>query len=287
MTVDTTLAAIGAMGRSLGPEVLGACRALYHDEQTSLMVDLPVSAPDAAYGPHDRHRLDLYSRGATDGLRPVLLFVHGGGFLAGDKGGNTAWPNASVGRMAARRGLLGAVMNYRLAPEATWPAGGEDVLAALDWLREHAAEHGGDPDRIILMGTSAGAVHVATALQLRPKLPARGLILLSGLFGYTDPDPRDLLYYGEAALYPDRAPREAVASTHLPLLVATAQHDPERFQTEFARLLAARLDRHTDLPQLHYGNGHNHYTLAMHLGTRDTALADAIAAFVGRCCANA
>jgi acetyl esterase/lipase len=177
-------------------------------------------------------------------------------------------------------------MNYRLAPDHQWPAGGEDVLAAFDWLKVHAASHGGDPERIFVMGTSAGSVHVATALKLRPDLAARGLILLSGIYGYTDPDPRDLDYMGDAALYQQRMPKNAVIATELPLLIATAEHDPERFQREFAELTTERLAQHDRLPQLHYGTGHNHYTLAMHLGTSDTVLADSIARFIARCCAG-
>lgn len=284
MTGASISIAIRAMGRTLGPDVLAACHALFDGEQSALARQVPASLIDAPYGSDVRHRLDLY--GGTDGgLRPVLLFVHGGGFRLGDKGDDGRWANAAVGRMAARRGMLGAVTNYRLAPDHGWPAGGEDVLAALDWLRNHAADHGGDPDCIVLMGTSAGAVHVATALQLRPDLAVRGLILLSGLYGYTELDGKDVPYYGDPSLYAGRMPRAAVEATQLPLMLAVAEMDPPRFQREFAGLLAARLDRHGALPRLHHGDGHNHYSLAMHLGTADQRLADAIADFVAQSCA--
>lgn len=289
MTSQATAQAIGRMGRTLGPDVLKACQALFDAEQVALMQAMPPLCADIAYGPDDRHRIDLYradGTAASPELRPTLLFVHGGGFRMGDKGGADRWPNAAVGRIAAQRGWLGAVMNYRLAPDHPWPAGGEDVLAAFDWLKAHADAHGGDPDRIFIMGTSAGSVHVATALQLRPELAARGLILLSGLYGYTDPDPRDLDYYGEAALYLRRMPKDAVVATELPLLLATAEHDPLRFQQEFTGMIADRLARHDRLPRLHYGTGHNHYTLAMHLGTSDTLLIDAIAGFIAQCSAG-
>ncbi|MBC2666799.1 alpha/beta hydrolase [Novosphingobium flavum] len=276
--------AIAALGTRLGPDVLERCRALFDGEQQLLAARVPVAASDCAYGPHERHRLDLYGGGAGTDLRPVLLFVHGGGFLMGDKGGEGRWPNAAVGRMAAERGWLGAVINYRLAPDHQWPAGSEDVLAAFDWLRDNAAQHGGDPERIVLIGTSAGAVHCAGALKLRPDLAARGLVLLSGLYGYTPLDGRDGLYYGEEALYPERMPREAVAGTGLPLLLACAQFDPPRFQAEWAGLIAERLERHGALPRCHYASGHNHYTMAMHLGTADRRLEGEIAAFVSDCC---
>jgi acetyl esterase/lipase len=161
--------AIAAMGQGLGPAVLDQCRALFDAEQVALAQAVPVAARDLAYGPHERHRLDLYAS-AQGGLKPVLLFVHGGGFVLGDKG-DTSWPNAAVGRMAARRGWIGAVMNYRLAPDHMWPAGSEDVAAAVDYLRAHVAQHGGDPERIIVMGTSAGAVHVSGFSACVPIMP--------------------------------------------------------------------------------------------------------------------
>lgn len=272
---------VAAMGTALGPDVLAACRALFDAEQAALAARVPVASADCVYGPDPRHRLDLYgSRYGT----PVLLFVHGGGFLKGDKAAD-GWPNAAVGRWAAEQGWLGAVMNYRLAPDYTWPAGGEDVLAAVDWLAANAAAHGGDPAHIVLLGTSAGAVHIATALQLRPTLAVRGCVLLSGLYGYTPLDPRDELYYGEAALYPKRMPREAVAATALPLFVACAEFDPPRFQAEFLGLMHERLDRHGAMPRGFIAGGHNHYSMAMHLGTSDRRLAEEIAGFVDDTCA--
>lgn len=175
MPFATTRAAIAAMGTTLTPDMLGAVRGLFDASQQALARRMPVHAADCAYGSHERHRLDIYT--APDAQHaPVLVFVHGGGFLRGDKGNDAAdgWPNAAVGRMAAEAGMVGVVINYRLAPDHTWPAGSEDVLAALDWLVGNVAQHGGDPNRIVLMGTSAGAVHVAGAIRLRPGLAIPG-----------------------------------------------------------------------------------------------------------------
>lgn len=274
--------AIAAMGASLGPDVLERCRALFDDEQRMLMGRVAPVAMDCAYGPCDRNRLDLYAPSEAAGL-PVLLFVHGGGFRMGDKGDGGSWQNAAVGRMAAQAGLLGAVMNYRLVPDAAWPSGGEDVLAAFDWLVANVARFGGDPKRIVLFGTSAGAVHIAGALKLRPDLAAAGLVLLSGLYGYTPHDARDVAYYGEQALYAERMPRGALVDTELPLLVACAEFDPPRFQAEFLGLMAERLERHGAMPRGFMASGHNHYSMAMHLGTSDRRLADEIVRFVEVC----
>jgi acetyl esterase/lipase len=277
---------IAELGTRLGPDVVGAVRALYAPEQEPRAAALAPVASDFAYGPHPRNRLDLYREGESGGLRPVLLFVHGGGFLVGDKGGdgngNGGWANAHLGRWAAVNGMLGAVMNYRLAPDETWPAGAEDVAAAVEWLQEHAAEHGGDPERIVLLGTSAGSVHIAGFLKLRSDHAGmvRAAVLLSGLYGFTPLDERDMLYYGPQDAYAGRMPRKAVVETALPLLLACAEFDPPRFQAEWAGLLQARLDRHGRLPRAHYASGHNHYSMAMHIGTADRRLSDEILTFI-------
>jgi acetyl esterase/lipase len=271
--------AISAMGRILGPEVLASVQNLFRVEQDALAAARGVSVADAAYGDHPRQMLDLYLPD-DGGPAPVLLFVHGGGFIRGDKHAADHPYNAHVGRWAAAGGMVGAVMNYRLAPDAMWPAGGEDVIAAIEWVRANVAAHGGDPARIVVMGTSAGAVHVATAVRLRPDLPVRAAVLLSGLYGFTPLDARDTLYYGDADLYPDRMPREAVVETGVPLFVACAEFDPPRFQAETLGLLAARLDRHGAMPRGYIAGGHNHYSMACHIGTADTRLSDEIRSFV-------
>jgi acetyl esterase/lipase len=277
-------AAIAAMGRVLGPDVLAAVHALYRPEQDRLAALHPPSLADLAYGGDPRQTLDLYAPARQRGRAPVLLWVHGGGFLRGEKSSADHPFNAHVGRWAARNGILGAVMNYRLAPGAIWPAGGEDVASAVAVLRANAARHGGDPDRIVVIGTSAGAVHVATAVKLRPDLPIRGAVLLSGLYGFTSLDERDTLYYGDAGLYAERMPREAMITTGLPLLLACAEFDPPRFQRETLGLLAARLDRHGAMPRAYIASGHNHFSLAYHLGGRDTRLAEEMLDFIADVC---
>lgn len=273
-------AAIIGFGSALGPDVLAGVYHLYRGEQDAHAAEQPAAAADLRYGDHPRQVLDLYAPDGASGA-PVLLWVHGGGFLRGEKASGEHPFNAHVGRWAARNGMLGAVMNYRLAPEATWPAGGEDVACAVAMLHSHVAQHGGDPKRIVVMGTSAGSVHVATALRLRPDLPVRAAVLLSGLYGFTPLDERDTLYYRDASRYPERSPRDAMVRTALPLLLACAEFDPPRFQRETLGLLAARLERHGRMDRAHVASGHNHFSLAYHLGSADTRLADDILSFIG------
>lgn len=271
--------AIAAMGQVLGPDVLKAVYSLFGPEQNAMSA-VPAVA-DIAYGPHQRQQLDLYRPADGDGPHPVLLWVHGGGFLRGEKSAPDHPFNAHVGRWAARCDMIGAVTNYRLVPDGQWPSGGEDVALAIRWLRDNVARHGGDPDRIFIMGTSAGAVHIATLLRLDPHAAgARAAILLSALYGFTPLDERDTLYYGAADLYADRMPRDAVVQAAIPLFVACAEFDPPRFQRETVGLLQACLDQGGKMPRGMIVPGHNHFSLACHIGGADTRLSDEILAFI-------
>lgn len=87
---------------------------------------------------------------------PVLILIHGGGWTGGDKAGDIA-PLLSP---LAAAGFTCVSINYRLAPHHRWPACRDDVLAAIRWLKAHAAKFKGDPARIALVGYSAGG-HLA------------------------------------------------------------------------------------------------------------------------------
>jgi len=273
-------AAVAAFGTELGPAVLQRCMALFRDDVFAQADATRCVERDVAYGPHARQRLDLYVPDAGD-RAPVLVWVHGGGFVRGEKSSPEHPFNAHIGRWAARQGWLGIVMNYRLAPEHRWPSGAEDVGAVVDWLRAKAAQHGGDPERIVLAGTSAGSVHIATCLQQRgASVSVRGAVLLSGLYGATALEGQDAAYYGDAMMRPEQVTLEAVATSPVPLLVACAEFDPPRFQAETLALLQRVLTERGRAPRSHFASGHNHYTLAMHLGTSDTRLSDEIVSFV-------
>ncbi len=107
--------------------------------------------------------LDLYNiRGAVEG-RPLMVYVHGGGWQSGDK--------RAVGRKAeafVAAGWVFASVNYRLSPDADFPAHAEDVAAAIAWLREQAGRSGVDGSRIALMGHSAGA-HLVALVATDPR----------------------------------------------------------------------------------------------------------------------
>lgn len=96
------------------------------------------------------HRLDAWRPPGTS--KGTVLFVHGGGFRILSK--DTHWMMAL---MFARAGYLVFSINYRLAPKDPFPAGLEDTMAAYRWVVDNAHRFGGDPDRLVLAGESAGA----------------------------------------------------------------------------------------------------------------------------------
>jgi acetyl esterase/lipase len=108
-------------------------------------------------------KMDIY-RGASGGdRRPALVFLHGGGWIMGDKC-NQGLPLCNH---LATLGWVCANANYRLSPGATWPDQLVDAKAAIAWIREHADEYGVDPGFIAIAGGSAGA-HIAAMTALTP-----------------------------------------------------------------------------------------------------------------------
>jgi acetyl esterase/lipase len=136
------------------------------DKLPKLPVPFPdgvVALPDLTYATIPGYRplkLDIYSKqGAKD--RPLLVYVHGGGWAMGNSRGLAAFADfpAVLADLAAR-GYAVAAVNYRLKSEATFPAQSQDVDAAIRWLRANAAAYGIDPTRVGVFGDSAGG-HLA------------------------------------------------------------------------------------------------------------------------------
>jgi acetyl esterase/lipase len=114
------------------------------------------AARDIKYGeaPGKANLLDIYVPEDAQGALPLIVWIHGGGWEGGDKGG---CPALSM----VRRGYVAASINYRFSREAIFPAQIEDCKGAIRWLRTHAREYHIDPDRIGVWGSSAGGHLVA------------------------------------------------------------------------------------------------------------------------------
>ena len=111
------------------------------------------TALDVPYGDHSpAQKLDIYLPTAGQAPYPVIARIHGGAFLSGDKADGSHLPMLE----GLKRGYAVVSINYRLSPEALFPALIHDVKAALRWIRANAAQYGFDPQRIASWGDSAG-----------------------------------------------------------------------------------------------------------------------------------
>lgn len=107
---------------------------------------------DLPYGSHPQQRLDVYRPLEAAGRLPVIISVHGGGWVYGDKELYQYYTMS-----LAQRGFATVNFSYRLAPESKHPAQLEDVNSVFIWARDHADEYGLDTDRLFAVGDSAGA----------------------------------------------------------------------------------------------------------------------------------
>lgn len=123
-----------------------------------------------AYGPDARQKLDIYAPRNAGGPLPILLFVYGGSWKAGHRGGYEF-----VGRTFAGRGYLTLVMDYRLMPENRFPAFVQDVARAIAWVEKEGKRFGGDPGRIFAVGHSAGAYNLSMAILNQQYFNAAGV----------------------------------------------------------------------------------------------------------------
>lgn len=280
-------AAIEAELRRIGPrfdpQVLKATRELYRDAAAALPWARRAAVYDVRYGEAERQRLDIYP--ADDVNAPVLLFLHGGGFVGGDKRGDEVF-YGNVGRYFAAHGFLAVLANYRLAPSSVWPSGNEDVAAIMDWIEHHVAEHGGDAGRVVLIGQSAGAGHVAGYLfdpraGGRSNRSVRAAALMSGFFRAKQPlleGPR--LYVGDdESAWAERSPAAHVTAEHPPLLLTVAELDPAPIADQTLDLATALnvVDDHP--PELLWLGAHNHVSTVHGLGLGEDTVGRALRAF--------
>ncbi|MFF7883979.1 alpha/beta hydrolase [Streptomyces sp. NPDC020794] len=260
------------------PELIRNMWALFALAHQARGHQAPIIERDLAYGPDARHRLDVHTSRALQGPASVLVFVQGGGFVAGDKHTPGMPYYDHIGRWAVDRGIVGVTVNYRLAPDHTFPAGAEDVAAAVDWVRTNIAAHGGDPRRIVLAGHSAGAAHSAGYLaghgSAKPDVAAAAL--LSGIYDLREAEKNELLsaYFGsDPSAYTAREALPSLRTCGIPLLAAVAELDPPLFQAQ----AEAVQDAASVFVRV---GGHNHISEIVSLGVDDGPLGQPLLRFI-------
>jgi triacylglycerol lipase len=243
---------------------------------------------DVRYGSDDRNLLDVFSPEPAGAPRPVLIFVHGGGFVAGTK----RFPNSpfydNIPLWAVRNGMVGVNMTYRLAPAATWPSGAQDVGRAIEWVMANIGAHGGDRARVYLMGNSAGATHVTdylshVALQKLADQRIAGAILLSGIYDLATFGLAEGVksYFGEdTPRYAERSSIHGLLKSSVPLLVSQAEYDPVPFERQAQQLRDALCKSARGCQTFVVLAKHNHLTQVQSINTNDTTLTRHVLKFI-------
>ncbi len=244
------------------------------------------------YGPDHDQKLEMWLPADARGPLPVVVFIPGGGWRSGDP-----HDYRFIVRALAPRGYGVVLAGYRLNHEGRYPAMLEDGAAALRWVADHAAAHGGDPARVVLMGHSAGAYNAAMlALDRRwlahQRLSAdalRGVVCLAGPYDfYPFDDSASIAAFGHAPDPEDTQPIAHVRADAPPMLLLHGRDDTRvkpRNAVALARALtAAGAPTHAVLLD---GVGHEAIIMAFARPfTRDARPMDAVVGFLDKVTAS-
>jgi acetyl esterase/lipase len=181
----------------------------------------------------ERQALDVFAPRGAKGC-PVVLFVHGGAWVFGDK--NFFGLYRAVGQFLARHGVVAVLINYRLSPLVRHPAHVKDVARAYAWVRRRVRDYGGDPDQIILCGHSAGghlAALLATdasylkdpalGLTAADRVALRGVIAVCGVYRIPKPAEFSEMARGMLKAFQAAGGGRAALSTVLTLLLRSGR----------------------------------------------------------------
>ncbi len=265
-----------------------ATAAAAHADTYAVRVVRDVRYLDGANYADDKDKLDLYlPEGRTNA--PVIVSYYGNQLMGGDKS-----EDAFVGRRFAAAGFLTAVVNYRLSPGVSHPAHVQDAAASFAWVKRHIKEYGGDPDRVFVIGYSAGG-YLAALLSTDPRYLAahklsprdiRGAVPVSAFYWVerrgVAPD-RDKRVWGiDQNVWMDASPAHHLRADAPPMLILYADRDEDwrrQQNVEVAAAMKAAGQPNVDIAMI---SGRDHATIWARVGNAADATAEHIIRFASR-----
>jgi len=222
----------------------------------------------AAYGTGARQTLDVYAPPTATGAEPVAVFFYGGSWDSGRRA-DYAW----AGRAVAARGFLTMVPDYRLYPEVVFPDFLDDCATAVRWAVDNARALGGDPDRVVLIGHSAGAYNAAM-LALDPRYlkaagvepsAVRAFAGLSGPYDFLPLDgPVTRRTFGQAPDLPATQPGQYANARSPAAFLASGDADTTVYPRNTRKLASALRQAGGKVEERHYpGLDHADTVLAL------------------------
>ena len=221
-----------------------------------------VTTRDVAYAPGARHSADVYAPRKPAAQAPVVIFIYGGGWDTGDKA-----QYGFVGAALASHGYVTVIPDYRVYPVGHYPDFLQDCALAVRWVHDHAADYGGDPGRIFLMGHSAGAYNAAMlgldgrwlgAVGLDPHRDIKGVVGLAGPYDFLPLNTDELrAIFGAAGQAPDSQPINHVDGVAPPMFLAHDLGDKVVYPRNTERL-AAKIQTAGGEVQTRYYKGLSH-----------------------------
>lgn len=247
---------------------------------------------DVPYGKHARRVMDIFT---PDGAKnaPVVIFVHGGAFVRGNKSDN----NEIYGNVLyyfARHGYVGVNFEYRNAPEAQYPEAAVDIREALAWLRANVAQYGGDAKRMFIVGHSAGGTHVGTyvfdpVMERHEDDGLIGAVLISARLRADDspanPNASAVkAYFGDdVSKFEERSPITHAAKSKLPVMIAIAEFENPLLDIYCAEMFAALRLARKRAPRFVQLMAHNHTSIMAHINTEEDFLGSEMRIFFESC----
>ncbi|WP_201617562.1 alpha/beta hydrolase [Psychrobacter urativorans] len=190
--------------------------------------DAPLQDLDMYYPKPLAQAMQTQAQESISESYPMVVFVHGGSWESGSKE-----DYAFVGQSLAQAGYITAVINYRKAPEHVYPDYVEDTAKAIAWSHDNAANFHADPQRLAVVGHSAGAFNMMAAVSNSDFLAPYGISPkdISAVIGIAGPYSYDFRKYGSSSAFAnDVTPDEVMPDRHIkgtqpPYLLLTAEND--------------------------------------------------------------